>query len=280
MAIRTIFSMAEDCARGERLGWMEFVRDFAEIARSLVAHYFPALIPDLEAQLVGVFRRAGAQGGAWFTGLSFSNEREFMMAFRDLVFACGREQARLLPQRTSESGSPAQSITLDPLRAAMQDLMLLEREVLWLFIKGHDAQHIAGIMMNAAATAEAVQRVAGERLRAVVPEDSGTAAEGLTRSAPLLMEMAEQSKTDACVSLKSFNNLVNGQLTWRERELAEEHMAGCFYCIDRFTTFQELIRLRKDTPPLAPPQVDAILAQLPLAAGNPRGVLSRLFAGR
>jgi len=35
---------------------------------------------------------------------------------------------------------------------------------LWLFIKGYDAQHIAGIMMNAAATAEAVQRVAGERL--------------------------------------------------------------------------------------------------------------------
>jgi hypothetical protein len=282
MAIRTIFSMAEDCARGEREGWAEFVRDFAGIARSLLAHYFPTLIPDLDEHVVAVFRRAGACGGAWFAGLSFTNEREFMMAFRDLVFAYGREQER----------APAPPIALGQLRAIMQDLMLLERELLWLFIKGYDAQRIAAIMMNAAASAEAVQRVAGERLQALLPGpppqpskagfvgDPGAAPEALTLSARVLMEMAEQSKTDSCVSLKTFNNLVNGQLTWRERELAEEHMTNCFHCIDRFTTFQEMVRLRKDTSRLAPPQVEAILAQLPFASGKPRGVLSRLFAGR
>ena len=98
------------------------------------------------------------RGGAWFAGLSFTNEREFMMAFRDLVFAYGREQSR----------APAPPIAPDQLRAIMQDLMLLERELLWLFIKGYDARHIAAIMMNAAVTAEAVQRVAGERLQAVL----------------------------------------------------------------------------------------------------------------
>ena len=267
MAIRTIFSMAEDCARGERQGWMEFVRDFAEIARSLLAHYFPTLAPDLEEHVVAVFQRAGAQGGAWFAGLSFTNEREFMMAFRGLVFAYGRELAR----------APVPPIALDQLPAVMQDLMLLERELLWLFIKGYDAQHIAAIMMNAAASAEAVRRVAEERLAALIP---GAAPEALTLSAQVLMEMAERSKTDSCVSLKTFNNLVNGQITWRERELAEQHMSNCFYCIDRFTTFQEMVRLRKDTSRLAAPQIEAILAQLPLAAGKPRGVLSRLFAGR
>jgi len=282
MAIRTIFSMAEDCARGERLGWAEFVRDFAGIARTLLAHYFPTLVPELDEHVVAVFRRAGVRGGAWFAGLSFTNEREFMMAFRDLVFAYGREQER----------APAPPIALDQLRAIMQDLMLLERELLWLFIKGYDAQRIAAIMMNAAASAEAVQRVAGEHLQALLPGpppqpsqaglvgDPGAARETLTVSARVLMEMAEQAKTDSCVSLKTFNNLVNGQLSWRERELAEEHMSNCFYCIDRFTTFQEMVRLRKDTSLLAPPQVEAILAQLPFAAGKPRGVFSRLFAGR
>ena len=341
MAIRTIFSMAEDCARGERLGWLEFVRDFAGIARALLAHYFPTLAPDLNEHMVAVFRRAGAHGGSWFAGLGFSNEREFMMAFRDLVFAYGREQERmpapeialeqvraimkdltllerqmlwliikgydgpriaaimmnaaataeavqriaderLAPQpantgRAGDPGAPAPPIALDQLRAIMQDLMLLEREVLWLFIKGYDAQRIAAIMMNAAATAEAVRRVAGERLQALLP---GAAQEALIVSARVLMEMAEQSKTDSCVSLKTFNSLVNGQLTWRERELAGEHMSNCFYCIDRFTTFQEMVRLRKDTSQITPPQVEAILVQLPFAAGKPRGVLSRLFAGR
>ncbi len=296
MAIRTIFGMAEDCAQGEREGWADFVRDFAEIARSLLAHYFPTLVPDLDEHVVAVFRRAGGhpnapttgalgtppRGGSWFASLSFTNEREFMMAFRDLVLAYGREQER----------APAPPVALDQLRAIMQDLMLLEREVLWLFIKGYDAQRIAAIMMNAAATAEAVQRVAGERLLALLPGpppqpgkagfvgDPGAAPEALARSARVLMEMAEQSQTDSCVSLTTFNNLVDGQLSWRERELAEEHMSNCFYCIDRFTTFQEMVRLRKDTPQLSPPQVEAILAQLPFAAGKPRGVLSRLFAGR
>jgi len=273
--------MAEDCARGERLGWMEFVRDFAEIGRSLLAHYFPTLVPELDEHLVALFRRAGAQtpqrantgcagdpaGGAWFAGLSFTNEREFMMAFRDLVFAYGREQERV----------PAPVITLDQVRTTMRDLTLLERELLWLFIKGYDAPRIAAIMMNAAATAEAVQRIAPERLAAIVP---GAGPGALAVSAGVLMELAEQSKTDQCTSLKTFNNLVNGQISWRERELAEQHMSSCFYCINRFTAFQEMVRLRKDVARLTAPQVEAILAQLPLAAARPGGVLSRLFAGR
>lgn len=267
MAIRTIFSMAEDCARGERRAWGEFVRDYAGIARRLLEHYFPVLIPDIDHHVAAVFRRADAQGQEWFAGLKFSNEREFMMAFRGLVFAYGREQAVV----------PAPQITLDQVRAGMKDLSVLERELLWLIIKGYDAQRIAAMMMNAAATAEAVQRLAVERLAALV---SATAPQALRDYARVLMELAEQSKTDQCLALKAFNNLVNGQISWRERELAEEHMGNCFYCIDRFTTFQEMIRLRKDVPRLAPDKVETILAQLTCGAGKPRGMLSRLFASR
>jgi len=124
MAIRTIFSMAEDCARGERQGWMEFVRDFSGIARSLLAHYFPALIPGMDEHVVAVFLRAAAKTpqGVWIATLKFSNEREFMMAFRDLVFAYGREQDR---RPGAETG-----ISLDQVRSVMTDLSLLERQLL------------------------------------------------------------------------------------------------------------------------------------------------------
>jgi len=267
MAIRTIFSMAEDCARGERLGWKEFVRDYAGIARALLTHYFPTLAPEVDEHLVAAFRRAGGNGARWFAGLKFSNEREFMMAFGDLVFAYGREQERV----------PVPPISLDQVRAIMKDLTLLERELLWLVIKGYDGARIAAIMMNAAATADAVRGIAGERLNALAP---GMAPGHPVIPTPVLMELAEQSKTDKCASLKTFNNLVNGQITWRDREQAEEHMNNCFYCIDRFTTFQEMVRLRKDVPPLSESQIEAVLAQLPVAADKPRGTLSRLFAGR
>jgi hypothetical protein len=265
MAIRTIFSMAEDCARGERQGWAELVRDFAGIARALLTHYFPTLVPELDDHVVAVFRRVGA--GNWFAGLKFSNEREFMMAFRDLVFAYGREHGRV----------PGPQVALEQMHAVTQDLTLLERELLWLYIKGYDAERSAAIMMNAAATAEAVQRIADERLVALVP---GGGPDALTALARVLIELAEQSKTEQCMPLKTFNNLVNGQIGWRERELAEEHMSKCFHCIDRFTTFQEMIRLRKDVAALADAQVEAILGKLPFAAAKPRGALSRLLAGR
>src|SRR6476469_3580686 len=50
--------MAEDCARGERLGWEEFVRDYSGITRGLLSHYFPALVPEIEEHVGAVFERA------------------------------------------------------------------------------------------------------------------------------------------------------------------------------------------------------------------------------
>src|ERR1700745_280519 len=122
MAIRTMFSMAEDCARGERRGWQEFVRDYAGIAQSLLKQYFPTLVPELDKHVVAVFRRAGGAPG-WFSGLKFSNEREFMMSFRDLVFGYARHQERV----------PAPQVSLDQVREVMRDLNVVERELLWLF---------------------------------------------------------------------------------------------------------------------------------------------------
>jgi len=264
MAIRTVFTMAEDCARGERQGWEEFVRDYAGVTRRLLRHYFSTLTPEIDEHVAAVFQRAQANHAAWFSGLHFSNEREFMMAFRELVFAYGREMERV----------PVPQISLDQLRQIMQDLTVIERELLWLFIKGYDAQQIAAIMMNASATSEAVKKIADQRLAQVIP---GATPDAFTISARVLMEAAEKTKSEQCLSLKTFNNIVNGQISWRERELAEEHLHSCFYCIDRFTGFQEMTRLRKDAPALPPEQVAPVLARLKLPKARPRGVFAKLF---
>ncbi len=265
MPIRTIFLMAEDCAQGRRLGWEEFVRDYAGIARRLLEHYFPTLVPEIDAHVLAVFERARAGDSAWFSTLRFINEREFLMAFRDFVFAYGREVARL----------PVPRLSLDQVREIMHDLPLVEREMLWMFIKGYSSEQIAPILMNAAATAESVRTVATERLARILP---GPSSDVLAMSCRALMEAAEKSATEQCLSLRTFNNIINGQISWRERELAEEHMTGCFYCIDRFTAFQEMIRLRKDVAPLSAPQIDPMVSALNLPAPKEKGVLARLFS--
>jgi hypothetical protein len=265
MAVRTIFTMAEDCARDERQGWYEFVRDYGVITRILLNHFFPTLTPEADRHVAAVFTRARANGAAWFSTTKFSNEREFLMAFRDLVFAYGREEERV----------PAPQISLQQLAEIMKDLPVVEREMLWLFIKGYDAEQIGRIVSNLEGTALAVRKVADERLRAVIP---GSTPDAFVLSARLLMEEAEKKKSEQCLSLKTFNNMINGQLSWRERDLTEEHIRDCFYCIDRYTSFCEGIRLRRDAQPLAVPEVEAVLEKMGVPGKKGKGLLAKLFS--
>ncbi len=256
--------MAEDCARGERLGWEEFARDYSGFARTFLTHYFPALAPDINEHVTVVFQRARANNNSFFQGLKFANEREFAVAFRDHVFAYGREAARL----------PVPQISLEQVRAVMKDLPVVEQEMLWLFIRGYDAPAIAPMLMNAAATANDVKAKADERVRTIVPAASPDA---LVISARALMEAAEKSKTEACLPLKTFNNIINGQITWRERDAAEKHVAGCFYCLDRFVTFQEVVRMIKDQQHAPESEVQAITTKLELPVKKKAGIFGKIL---
>jgi hypothetical protein len=256
--------MSEDCAAGERLGWSEFVRDYAPIARQLLQHYFPVLQPEIDQHMLGFFERAHANGNAWFKDLKFQNEREFMMSFRELLFAYGRTTARV----------PVPELSLDQFKEIVKDQNVVEREVLWLYVKGYDAPQIAPMMMNAEATAKAVKTVADQRLKDLFP---AMTTDAFNVSARALMEAAEKTKSDDCLPLKTFNNIVNGQVSWRERDVAEQHIRDCFYCIDRFTGFQEMIRLRKDAKPLPEDRVEAMMARMGFEKAKKQGFLAKMF---
>ncbi len=257
--------MAEDCAAGERLGWSEFVRDYAPISRQLLLHYFPVLQPEIEQHVLGIFERAHANSNGWFKSIKFQNEREFMMAFRELLFAYGRTEARV----------PVPELSLDQFREIVKDLNVVEKEVMWLYVKGYDAPQIAPMMMNAEATAGAIKAVADQRLKDLFP---AMTPDAFNVSARALIEAAEKTKSDDCLPLKTFNNIVNGQISWRERDVAEQHIRDCFYCIDRFTGFQEMVRIRKDAVPLPEAEVEAILAKLGFEAPRKKGLLAKMFS--
>ena len=256
--------MAQDCAAGEHLGWQEFVRDYLGITQQLLQHYFPVLQPDMEQHVLGVFQRARANENAWFKEITFQNEREFLMAYRGLLFAYARTSARV----------PTPELSLDQFREIVKDLSVVEREVMWLFLKGYNAQQISPMMMNAEATSNAVKAVADQRLKDLFP---AMTADAFNISARTLIEAAEKTKTPECLPLKTFNNIVNGQITWRERDVAEQHIRECFYCIDRFTSFQEMIRLKKDAKPAAETEVGPVLEKLGLAAAKKKGLLAKIL---
>jgi len=256
--------MAQDCAAGERLGWQEFVRDYAEITERMLDHYFPVLHTELDQHALGLFQRAQANGNSWFKDIRFQNEREFLMAFRELLFAYGRTVARV----------PTPELSLDQFKQVVKDLSVVEREIMWLFMKGYTAQQISPMMMNAEATSNAVKAVADQRLKDLFP---AMTADALNISARTLIEAAEKTNTPECLPLKTFNNIVNGQVSWRERDVAEQHIRDCFYCIDRFTSFQEMIRLKKDAKAVPEAKVDPMLAALGFGAAKKKGLFAKIL---
>ncbi len=257
--------MAQECARGERLGWQEFVRDHTFIARQLFERYFPTLVPEEENHIVGLYQRARANDNAWFRSFTFSNEREFLMNFRELVFTYGREEGRV----------PVPELSLEQIAEIMKGMPLVEREMLWLFVKGYTSEQMAPIILNAAATATALKETADQRLGEILP---GSSPDAFNVSARVLMEAAEKTRGENCLPLKTFNNLVNGQITWRDREISEQHIRDCFHCLDRYTSFQEMIRYRKDAVALSESQTEKILGALDLPAAKSKSMLSRLFS--
>ncbi|MGI9102175.1 MAG: hypothetical protein ACR2IF_06995 [Terriglobales bacterium] len=256
--------MAEECARGERAGWHDFARDCGPIASTLLRQYFPMLEPELETHVAGVFQQAHADNSAWFGQIKFTNEREFLMAFRGLVFSYGRAAARV----------PTPELSLEQVREIMTDLPMVERESLWLVIKGYEAQQIGEILSNAQSTAESVKKVADERLVKVLP---AATKDAFNISAWVLMSEAEKAGGENCLSLKTFNNLLNGQVTWRERDVAEQHIRDCFYCLERNTSFLEMFWMGRKRQPLGEAEVDKILAQLELPAAKGKGILAKIL---
>jgi len=255
--------MVQDCSAGERLGWQEFVRDYAGLGEHLLRHYFPVLQPEIEQHVLGIFKRAQANGNAWFKEIKFQNEREFLMAFREVAFAYARTVARV----------PTPELSLDQFKQIVKDQSVVEREIMWLFLKGYTAQQISPMMMNAEATSNAVKAVADQRLKDLFP---AMTADAFNISARTLIEAAEKTGTADCLPFKTFNNIVNGQITWRERDLAEQHIRDCFYCMDRFTSFQEMIRLRKDGKAAEELRVESLLSKLGVGPAKKKGLLAKL----
>ena len=254
--------MAEECARGERTGWYEFVRDYTPIARNLIGHYFPTLRPELDQHVLGVFRQARADENAWFRSFPFAHEREFLMAFRELVFASARSAARL----------PAPESSLERARELMRELTVVERELFWMFLKGYDIPQTASILMNAGTTAAVVKESTEKLVAQLLP--GGAPAGGVGR---VLLEMAEKARTPECLPLRTINNIINGQISWHDRDRAEQHIRECVHCLDRFTSFQEMIWYGRRAQPLEDTEVVGYLERLAVRESR-KSVVARLFS--
>jgi hypothetical protein len=264
MAIRTIFDTVQDCSQGKYRGWSEFVRDYAPVARHLLSHYFPALAGDIDGAVANVFGRARGDGNSWFRSLHFANEREFAMSFRELVFVSARSDGRLPPPKVSA----------EQVFALLEGLTTIQQQLFWMFLKGWDVQQTSAMLMNASGTAAEVSSMTDLRLESLHPDGS----EGRMSIALMALEAAQTRKGPDCPDWKTFNNIINGQISWSDREAAERHFTHCVHCLDAFTAFQEMIWLRKKADPLSERDTGLLLSRLKFEKTSDKGLLRRIFS--
>lgn len=264
--------MIEGCARRKARAWRELVKGYLPLARHFLARYAPALARDAETVIPRLFSRALASDAAFFRSFSGRTEREFMVHFRAFLIACARAMAA-----APSPGAPV--ATLEVLESALNDFTVLQRQIVWLYALGYDPAELGPILKVKAETVAQAVADAQERLRASMELWS---TDSLRASAPALVEALSARETPDCYPYLTYHRIMDGQITWKDRDAALAHLTRCFRCVDRFCVFQEAVYYYRKLPAATPAEVEAVIKALgfPLVGETKPSLVARLFGRR
>ena len=54
-----------------------------------------------------------------------------------------------------------------------------------------------------------------------------------------------------CLPPKTFLDMLDGRTTWRGREQLEQHVTGCWHCVDHFCRLVEVVEVLRGNQPLS-----------------------------
>ena len=253
----TLHKMLRGCVAGDDDAWLGFLRHYLPLAVHLAGHYFGDVAIEPESLAGQVFARAREQDAAALKAFSGTTEEEFLLHFRSLVMTEGRSLAEK-PGAASDAGPRC---TLELLEQAIAPLLYVQRQYLFLGLKGYAAAAIGEIMKvqptAAAAALEKARAALGAQL-------SGDAEAYLTRQDALLREI-EQKRTEDCLPARTYERICGGQITWRDKEGAERHILSCYHCLDSFANFYELKHYFRVLPLAEDSQLARVAPRLGLA---------------
>jgi len=131
--------------------------------------------------------------------------------------------------------------------AAFEPLTLVEKQASWIETMHYDSAETGAMMRMAPKTVEKIRQRAAELLRGKV--DSWN-RDLLAANGRQLGQAAAAGKTGDCLEAKVFLDILDGRTTWRGRESMEQHVLGCWHCIDHFSRMVEVVELIRGVQPL------------------------------
>jgi len=234
--IYTCYEMIADCRAGRAQGWRFFVTSYVPVIRKLLARYQPGEAAGLEAILAALHRPESAL----FQSLDPAPERWFVAQLRQKVLE------QLAP------ASPASSIDLETISAALEPLTLVEKQVAWLETMRYSPAETGVLLRMAPATAERIRGKAADLIRGKVDSWS---RDILPENGRGLGDAAAAAAGAECLPPKTFLDMLDGRTTWQGRGELERHVTRCWHCIDHFCRLVEVVELLRGNKPLSDAEV-------------------------
>ncbi|HLY19834.1 MAG TPA: hypothetical protein VKR61_21555 [Bryobacteraceae bacterium] len=241
--IYTSYEMIADCRAGRGEGWSYFLKQYLQVIRRLLAHYFPERAGDrelLERVLLDLCR---PESGL-FASLEPCPERGFVAELR--------QHALRAMEADRPSAPPEIAIDIETLGAALEPLTLTEKLAAWFEGMRYGEAETGRMLRMSAETAGKIRGRAAELIRAHVDAWRSTL---LAENGQALERELGALRTKDCLAAKSFLDVIDGRATWRGREEIEQHVKDCWYCLDHYCRLLEVVDVLRTLKPLSEAEI-------------------------
>ncbi len=261
------------CEEGQAEAWRAFLSQYTPLVFELFNVYVPwtperrcALWRDALAELAaGNFKR--------LREFPHQAEREFLVDLRAFLFGRARPLLEASSDRTD-----APPPTPEKVAALLEGAPLLHQEIMFLKLAGYSDATIERLLR----ISPSVGQAGLERLK---PEYS-VALEGaedrcLWPAAWLAMTAAARAaRKPECPDLRQLIRVLDGQISWYDKEPIEQHRAQCLSCLEHWTSLLEVVGWAKHAQRFSEPELETFLSALPLKETGERKktFFKRLFA--
>lgn len=231
--IYTCYDMIRDCRADKPEGWGYLISNYVPLIRKLLAHYQGQ---QDSGALERVLVEARKPESSLFLSVEPAPERGFIAELRQKVLS------------QLQDPKPEIEVDLETVAAAFEPLTMVEKQAAWIETMNYDHATTGAMLRMAPATVEKIRVRAGELLRGKVD----TWRAGLLREngRALARAAAAAGPSKDCLETRFFLDVLDGRTTWRGREMMEQHLRGCWHCIDHFSRLAEVVELIRGVEPL------------------------------
>jgi hypothetical protein len=229
----TFLEVLQGCREGNRGACGKLVQSYLPLAEFWIDHYFPVLSPHRDQIIVDLVKTSIVEPGGLLRTFHGTWEREFLREWRLCTL-------RLCLARAVHVGDPTSTPLLrEQLAGLLKGFPLLHQQLLWFYMCHIPTGEVAQLLSMRSELMEPILAKAlarGVEMKLLLPSEGQ-----ITSIPPNLFVEIDAQKSEACVSVRLFSRIIDGQAVWAEKEKAEGHASDCLYCLSNLTALKETI---------------------------------------